>query len=78
MLLYHLEGAESIEKKRAYERTSYAVRQEWDRNNLKRYTVSFRLGDDADIIKYIDSHKTVGGTTALFRKAIQKLINEGQ
>lgn len=63
--------------KRAFERTSYEVRQRWDKENLKRYVVSFRIKEDANLIEYIESHKSELGTTELFRNALQNKINEG-
>ena len=63
--------------KRASERTSYEVRQRWDRENLKRYVVSLRQKEDADLIAYIEANKAVTGTTEIFRSALHSKINEG-
>ena len=64
-------------EKRAYERTSYEVRRRWDKENLKRYVIALRVDDDAELINYIEQHKTNTGTTELFRNALKKAINEG-
>lgn len=63
--------------KRAFERTSYEVRQRWDKENFKRYVISLRLKEDAELIEYIEAHKSETGTTELFRVALQNTINEG-
>ena len=71
--------AKSIaEKKRAFERTSYEIRQRWDKENLKRYVVSLRINDDADLINYIEQKKKEVGTTELFRQALKRQIQEGK
>lgn len=66
-----------MDKKRASERTSYEVRQRWDKENLKRYVISLRLEDDADLIDYIEANKKEIGTTEIFRSALQHKLNEG-
>lgn len=66
-----------MNKKRASERTSYEVRQRWDRENLKRYVIALRVEDDADLIEYIEEHKKELGTTEIFRSALKHQLNEG-
>ena len=46
----------------------------WDAANLKKYGVSFHRTNDAEIIEFIEKHKAIG-TTELFRRAIEKLMN---
>lgn len=64
-------------EKRAFERTSYEVRQRWDKENLKRYVIALRVEDDAELIDYIESNKKKIGTTELFRSALKYQLNEG-
>lgn len=60
-----------MEKRKASERTSYEVRQRWDKENLKKYGISFHVKNDADVIEYIESQKATGkGTSEIFREAI--------
>lgn len=61
-------------KKRAAERTSYAVRQKWDKEHCKGYYVRLRLAEDAELIDYIEAHKTEAGTTGIFRAALAEYI----
>ena len=68
----------SIAEKRSSERTSYEVRQRWDKENLKKYGVTFHIRNDADLIEFIEEKKNHGETTsAIFRKAIEQLKKEG-
>jgi hypothetical protein len=67
-----------MDKRKASERTSYEVRKRWDKENQKIYSVRLRLKDDADLISFIESRKQDGGTSQLFRSALELLIkNEG-
>lgn len=67
-----------MEKRKASERTSYEVRQRWDKENLKKYGISFHVKNDADVIEYIETQKAAGkGTSEIFREAIEKVKNEG-
>jgi hypothetical protein len=61
-------------EKRAFERTSYEVRQRWDKENLKRYTIALRVEEDAELIEYIEQHKQSIGTTEIFRTALKNTI----
>ncbi len=63
--------------KRATSHTSYEVRRRWDLANLKKYSVSLRKEDDADLIEFIEENKDSIGTTQLFRRALELLIDEG-
>ncbi len=63
--------------KRAAEHTSYEVRRRWDLANLKKYSVSLRKEDDADLIAFIEENKETIGTTELFRRALELLMDEG-
>lgn len=60
--------------KKAAERTSYEVRRRWDKAHHKVYSVRLRLDDDAELIEYIETHKTEGGTSQLFRAALEQFI----
>lgn len=67
-----------MEKRKAAERTSYAIRQQWDKENLKKYGVAFHTTHDAELIEYIERQKATGkGTSEIFREAIEKIKNEG-
>ena len=70
-------GVKSIAR-RASERTSYAIRKEWDKENHKIYSVRFRLKEEAEIIEYIESHKAEKGTSNIFREALEMYIKRGQ
>lgn len=61
----------------AKNKTSSTVKMRWMKANYKRYQVQFRIDDDADLIDFIEANKRKTGTTELFRKAIEKLKNEG-
>lgn len=55
--------------------TSKEIRAAWDKENLKRYQVSFHRSNNADMIKYIESRKANGETTSeIFRAAIGYLM----
>lgn len=74
---YSIEGGrKSIAEKRAFERTSYEIRQRWDKENLKRYVISLRLSDDSDLIEYIERNKKEIGTTEIFRKALKSQLDK--
>ena len=64
-------------KKRAFERTSYEVRKRWDKENHKTYSIRLRLKEDADLIEYIEAHKSDIATSQIFRTALEKHIKEG-
>lgn len=67
-----------MDKRRASERTSQEVRQRWDKENLKKYGISFHLTHDKELVEYIETQKANGkGTSEIFREAIEKLKNEG-
>lgn len=53
------------------------MRQRWDKEHLKRYVISLRIEDDAELIEYIEANKNKVGTTELFRSALIHQINEG-
>ena len=64
-------------KVKASEHTSYEVRRRWDQENLKRYVVSLHTKNDSDLIDFVEANKDKCGTTEIFRKALEKLKNEG-
>ena len=56
--------------------TSTEVKQRWINANYQRYSVSFRLDEDREIIDYIRRRKENGDqTTDIFREALEVLIN---
>lgn len=61
--------------KKSSERTSYEIRQRWDRENLLKLGISLHRTKDADIIAYIDQQKAKGKKTSeIFRKALKHQI----
>lgn len=76
---YITEGRQKsiVRKRKSSERTSYEVRKRWDKENQKIYSVRLRLRDDADLIEYIEAHKSEVGTSQLFRAALEHFIKNG-
>lgn len=58
--------------------TSSEVKQRWKERNYKRYEINLRYDDDTAIIDYIEKHKEQYGTTELFRRAMEMLIESGE
>lgn len=55
--------------------TSYEAHQRWAAENLKRYAVSLRYDTDQVLIDYIEANKGNGGTSQIFKEALQLLID---
>ena len=67
-----------MERKRSFERTSYEVRQRWDKENLIKIGISLHRQNDADLIAYIEQQKADGrGTSEIFRDALKNQIAGG-
>ena len=57
--------------------TSTEVKERWKKKTYKRYQVSLRKEEDAELIDFIENNKDKIGTTELFRTALETLKNEG-
>ena len=57
--------------------TKQEIRQEWDRQNLKKYNVSFHRNYNRDLIEYVEAEKNKGrGTSEIFKDAISTLMDK--
>ena len=54
--------------------TSYEVKRRYDLKTYRKYSVSLRQDEDADLIRYIDQHKDQEGTTEIFRTALTEYL----
>ena len=57
--------------------TSTEVKQRWENSAYQEYMIRLRKEDDADLIAFIDENKDAIGTTELFRRALELLMEEG-
>lgn len=57
-------------------KTSNEVKWRWKQKAYKQVQINFRYDTDAELIKYIESHKEIG-TTQLFREALEAYIEAG-
>lgn len=58
--------------------TSNDVKMRWIKDNYKQYKINFRYDTDAALIDYIERHKAQFGTTELFRRGVELLIESGE
>ncbi len=58
-------------------KTSTEAKSRWMKANYKRYQVQLRIEDDKELIEFIEAHKETVGTTELFRRAIERIKEEG-
>ena len=56
--------------------TSYEVKRRYDLKTYRKFSISLRLDEDADLIQYIDQHKDQVGTTEIFRTALEQYISK--
>ena len=68
-------GAFNVARK---DNTSYEAHRRWASENLKRYAVSLRYDTDQVLINYIEANKDNGGTSQIFKEALQLLIDSRQ
>jgi hypothetical protein len=55
------------------------VKNRWNAANYKRYTVSLRVDEDAEIIDYINKQpERKGLITSIFRAGYEAIKNEGK
>ena len=64
-LLYQIKAVIAIGK------TSSEVKNRWNRENYKRYTISLRKSEDKDLIEFVESHKDSIGITDIFRAGVE-------
>lgn len=57
--------------------TSTEVKQRWENSAYQKYMIRLRKDDDADLIAFIEENKEAVGTTELFRRALELLMDEG-
>lgn len=57
--------------------TSSEVKNRWNAKTYKRYQVSLRKDDDADLIAFVESVKDTVGVTDIFRLGADQLKKEG-
>lgn len=64
--------------RKASERTSYEVRQRWDKENLLKLGISLHRKNDADLVEYVEQQKANGKTASeIFREALHHQISGG-
>lgn len=57
--------------------TSTEVKNRWNAKTYKRYQVSLRKEEDADLIQYVDALNGRIGTSDIFRIGIETIKKEG-
>jgi hypothetical protein len=57
--------------------TSSEVKNRWNAKTYKRYQVSLRKDEDADLIAFVESVKGSVGVTDIFRRGAEQLKKEG-
>lgn len=57
--------------------TSSEVKNRWNAKTYKRYQVSLRKDDDANLIAFVESVKDTIGVTEIFRLGADQLKKEG-
>ena len=57
--------------------TSSEVKNRWNAKTYKRYQVSLRKDDDANLIAFVESVKDTIGVTDIFRLGADQLKKEG-
>ena len=57
--------------------TSSEVKNRWNAKTYKRYQVSLRKDDDANLIAFVESFKDTIGVTDIFRLGADQLKKEG-
>ena len=57
-------------------KTSTEVKNRWNQANYKRYSVSLRIHDDADMIQFVEQNKDRYSITEIFRAGIEALMKE--
>lgn len=57
--------------------TSTEVKNRWNAKTYKRYQISLRKDDDADLIDLVEGIKDRIGVTEIFRAGAEKIKNEG-
>ena len=60
-------------------KTSSEIKNRWNAKTYKRYTVSLRKDEDADLIKFVEQEKQEDEKiiSRIFRAGAEKLKNEG-
>ena len=60
-------------------KTSSEIKNRWNAKTYKRYTVSLRKDEDADLIKFVEQEKRKDEKiiSRIFRAGAEKLKNEG-
>ena len=60
-------------------KTSSEIKNRWNAKTYKRYTVSLRKDEDADLIKFVEQEKQKDEKiiSRIFRAGAEKLKNEG-
>ena len=70
-------GPKSIAEKRKTT-TSTEVKNSWNAKTYKRFTISLRKDEDADLIEFVEEAKQKDiGVTDIFRRGIETMKNEG-
>ena len=71
----YTEGAEYMRRKTT---TSTEVKNRWNAKTYKRYQVSLRKDEDAELIRAVEKLKERIGPTDFFRLGIETAIKEGK
>lgn len=58
--------------------TSTKVKQRYKDKAYKRYQIYLRWDEDAESIRWIESHKESLGTTNIFREALEQYTKGGE
>ena len=58
--------------------TSTEVKNRWNAKTYKRYQISLRKDDDADLITFVESIKDTVGVTDIFRRGAEQVKKEGR
>lgn len=70
----------SIERgQKSIGKTSSEIKNRWNANTYKRYTVSLRKDEDAELINFVEQAKQNDEKiiTRIFRAGVEKIKNEG-
>ena len=74
-LTEYTEGAEYMRRKTT---TSTEVKNRWNAKTYKRYQVSLRKDEDAELIRAVEKLKERSGPTDIFRLGIETAIKESK
>lgn len=67
-------------RRKSIGKTSSEVKNRWNSANYRRYTISLKRDEDAEIIDYLEKAKAQDKKiiTQIFREGYEKIKNEGR